>query len=120
MMNLMHMIEQVKKHPDFPEAGMLLCHNGVVRRTSRDGKEVTGLRVTVDYEKLERVVSEQKKKRGIVDILVDIDDTRDLGIGDDVMYIVVAGDIRENVIDSLTETLNRIKSEVTGKTEFFK
>jgi hypothetical protein len=31
----------------------------------------------------------------------------------------VAGDIREHVIAGLSETLNRIKAEVTGKTQFF-
>ena len=43
----------------------------------------------------------------------------DLCIGDDVMMLVVAGDIRENVIDALTDTLNAIKTTVTAKTEFF-
>ena len=35
------------------------------------------------------------------------------------MAIVVAGDIRENVIAVLTDTLNAVKSEVTKKTQFF-
>jgi hypothetical protein len=36
-----------------------------------------------------------------------------------VMMLVVAGDIRENVIAALTDTLNAIKHTVTTKTEFF-
>ena len=35
------------------------------------------------------------------------------------MMLVVAGDIRENVLATLTDTLNEIKSSVTSKTEFF-
>jgi molybdopterin synthase catalytic subunit len=35
------------------------------------------------------------------------------------MLLVVAGDIRENVIAVLSDTLNAIKSTVTAKTEFF-
>ena len=35
------------------------------------------------------------------------------------MLLLVAGDIRENVIAVLTETLNLIKSTVTTKTEFY-
>ncbi len=55
----------------------------------------------------------------IVEILVEINENRPLAVGDDVMFIVVAGDIRENVIGALTDTLNAIKSSVTTKTEFF-
>ncbi len=36
------------------------------------------------------------------------------------MYLVVAGDIRETVIGTLTDTLNQIKSEVTSKKQYFK
>ena len=35
------------------------------------------------------------------------------------MLLVVAGDIRENVIAVLTDTLNQIKTTVTEKTEYF-
>ena len=35
------------------------------------------------------------------------------------MLLVVAGDIRENVIATLADTLNAIKSTVTQKTEYF-
>jgi molybdopterin synthase catalytic subunit len=35
------------------------------------------------------------------------------------MFLVVAGDIRENVIQVLTDTLSAIKTTVTHKTEFF-
>ena len=35
------------------------------------------------------------------------------------MVLVVAGDVRENVIAALEETLNTIKTTVTSKTEFF-
>jgi molybdopterin synthase catalytic subunit len=34
------------------------------------------------------------------------------------MLLLVAGDIRENVIKVLTDTLNQIKTTVTKKTEY--
>jgi molybdopterin synthase catalytic subunit len=40
-------------------------------------------------------------------------------VGDDVMLLLVAGDIRENVIPVLYDTLNAIKTTVTEKTEFY-
>jgi molybdopterin synthase catalytic subunit len=91
----------------------------VVRGTSRDGRKVTGLRVAVDRERLEQVLRQQRSHPGIVDIQVEIAADRDLSIGDDVMLLVVAGDIREHVIETLSETLNAIKTTVTAKTEFF-
>jgi len=118
-MNIYKMMDAIKQHPDFNKVGMVLCHNGVVRGTSREGRGVKGLSVSVDHRILEQIVSEQKKRPGIVDIQVEIAEDRDLTIGDDVMLLLVAGDIRENVIAVLTETLNLIKSTVTKKTEYF-
>jgi len=91
----------------------------VVRGSSRDGRPVSGLRVAVDSERLAAVIAEQKKRPGIIEILVEINADKDLTVGDDVMFIVVAGDVRENVIASLSDTLNTIKSSVTSKTEYF-
>ena len=118
-MSINSFLDQIKNHPDYSKAGMILCHNGVVRGTSRDGRTVSGLTVSVDHDKLKQVITENKKRDGIVEILVEINDGRDLVVGDDVMYLVVAGDIRENVISTLTDTLNAIKTTVTSKTEFF-
>lgn len=118
-MNIQKLIDQIKAHPRFHESGMILCHNGVVRASSRDGRSVSGLRVAVDHQRLNRIVAEQKKQAGIIEILVEIADDRDLAVGDDVMLLVVAGDIREHVIATLHETLDAIKSTVTQKTEFF-
>jgi molybdopterin synthase catalytic subunit len=118
-MSLTHLIDTIKNHPDYHQAGMILCHNGVVRSTSRDGRKVSGLTISVDNEKLEQVIASNKKTPGIIDILVEINANRKLEVGDDVMFLVVAGDIRETVIRVLTDTLNAIKSTVTHKTEFF-
>ncbi len=113
------LIDEIKHHPDYGRVGMILCHNGVVRETSRDGRRVTGLRVTLNEDRLAQVLADQRKRPGIVDIRVAIAAGTDLSVGDDVMLLVVAGDIRENVIASMTDTLNAIKTSVTAKTEFF-
>ena len=113
------LLDQIKSRPDFQQAGMILCHNGVVRGTSRDGRKVSGLRVSVDRQKLDEVVEAHKKRPGILDITVEINADQDLKVGEDVMYLVVAGDIRENVVATLADALDAIKSTVTHKTEFF-
>ena len=118
-MNMTHLIDTIKKHPDYNKAGMILCHNGIVRSTSRDGRKVSGLTISVDHEKLQKVLDEHKKRPGIMEILVEIAENKDLSVGADVMFLVVAGDIRDNVIPALSDTLNAIKTTVTSKTEFF-
>lgn len=118
-MNADTLISKIKAHTAYDQVGMILCHNGVVRGTSRDGRQVTGLRVAVDWGRLAQVLAEHRSRPGIVDVQVEIAADIDLTIGDDVMMLVVAGDIRENVIDALTDTLNAIKTTVTAKTEFF-
>ncbi|SLM31610.1 conserved hypothetical protein [Desulfamplus magnetovallimortis] len=119
-MSIDTMIRQIKSHPDYPKVGMVLYHNGVVRQTTREGAEVTGLSVKVNHDKLNEIIAEQKAKPGIVEVLVEIHENMPLNVGDDVMYIAVAGDIRENVIETLSQTLNRVKSEATSKEQFMK
>lgn len=119
MNTIERLIDTVKKHPDYHRAGMILCHNGVVRDTSRDGRKVSGLKVSVNHEKLRQVILEKKQQPGIVEILVQIEENKHLFVGDDVMFLLVAGDIRENVISVLKDTLDAIKTTVTSKTEFF-
>ncbi|MEE4264212.1 MAG: molybdenum cofactor biosynthesis protein MoaE, partial [Desulfobacteraceae bacterium] len=97
-MSIANMLDEIKKQPDFEKVGMILCHNGVVRATTRDGRRVKGLKVAVDHAKLEQIVIEQSQKPGIVDIRVNIVENRNLAVGEDIMHLIVAGDIRENVI----------------------
>ena len=116
MMDIGELVREMKARPDFAKVGMLLCHNGVVRGTSRDGKPVSGVRVTADYAELEKILAEQRSRPGIVDIQVRVNEG-ELKVGDDLLLIAVAGDIREHVIPVLSDTLNAVKARVTRKTE---
>ena len=118
-MDISKLIKKIKHHSEYGRVGMILCHNGVVRATSRNGKKVSGLKVSVDNQLLKKVVEKQKNKPGIIEILVEIDKDRNLLVGDDIMLVVVAGDIRDNVIPVLTDMINAIKTDVTSKTEFY-
>ncbi len=115
-MDINAMIDTIKKRKDYHKVGMILCHNGVVRGTSRDGSVVTSVDVTADHEAIRRIVEEQKKRPGIIEILVEVNEGR-LKVGDDLLAIAVAGDIREHVIPVLTDTLNAVKAGGTRKLE---
>ena len=115
-MNLSTLVEKIKKHPDFHKAGMILCHNGVVRASSRDGRPVSEVTVRVDRGRLETILAEIKAMTGIVEVLAHVNEGT-LKVGEDVMYVVVAGDFRENVFDAMIAAVNRIKADVTSKQE---
>ena len=115
-MNMNELIKRIKTRPDYHKVGMILCHNGVVRGTSRDGTPVRKVMVQADHQAIERIVAEQKQRPGIIEILVEVNEG-DLNVGDDLLSIVVAGDIREHVIPVLTDTLNLIKAQGTKKAE---
>lgn len=120
MQTISQLLARIKAHPDIAQAGMILCHNGIVREYDRQGRGVTGLRVFVDHGVLDRIITENRRKPGIVDIQVDIAEGQDLAVGDDVMMLAVAGDVRENVIAVLEATLNAIKESATTKEQFYR
>lgn len=115
-MNLQEMINKVKRHPDYPKVGMILCHNGVVRSTSRDGRPVSELTVRVNRQPLQIIVDDIRQRPGIFEVLVEVREGK-LYPGEDVMLVVVAGDFRENVFAALMDAVNRIKTDVTQKIE---
>ena len=117
-MTLNDIVKKMKAHPRYTDAGMILYHNGTVRNSSREGTPVTALAIHVHHDKLAQLIREQKQREGIVEILVHIVENKGLYPGEDVMYLAVAGNIRESVIAVLTDTLEAIKTEVTWKEEF--
>ncbi|MFZ0241893.1 MAG: molybdenum cofactor biosynthesis protein MoaE [Desulfobacterales bacterium] len=119
-MNLSHLIDTVKKHPEFDRVGMVLCHIGIVRATSRAGRPVKGLEVRVDHDVLKDILAEGRLKPGIVTIEVQIAENRYLAVGEEVMLLVVAGDVRENVQAALHSTLEAIKKTASRKIEHFR
>ncbi len=112
------MMKIIRNHPSFDRVGMILFHCGVVRSTSRDGKDVNELDLRVDRERLGTILEEMRKSDGIVEILAEIREGR-LIPGETIMLVAVAGDIREHVFPVLMETVNRIKSEATSKREVY-
>lgn len=116
-MTIDKMIETLRQHPDCRKIGMVASHLGVVRGTSRDGEPVRSIEVSYDHNAIKRIVADIRNNPGIVDILVETREGR-LNVGDEIIAIAVAGDIREHVFDSLIKAVNRIKTEASHKREF--
>lgn len=117
-MTLQQMVEAIKARPDFDKVGMIACHNGVVRRTSRGGRNVKGLKIEIDHIALEMILEEMHQRQGITEVAVHLFEGY-RKIRDDVMLVAVAGDIREHVFPVLEETVERLKREATSKKEYF-
>ncbi len=111
-------IAELKSRPDFSQnVGMLLIHNGTVRSWSRkDRSAVQSIEVLPDHHKIETLRDEFLQHEGIYEIIIEANEGM-LFPGDDLLFIIVAGDIRENVKPVLAELLDRVKSEAVTKRE---
>ena len=110
-------LAEAKREAAAKDVGMYLCHNGVVRSYSRDGRPVTGMDLSVDRERLQELVATARLMEGVSFVRVWINEGH-LDVGDDIMYVMIGGDIRPNVIEALTAFVGMIKSEVVTETEY--
>lgn len=107
-------------------SGMYLIHNGVVRESARakvregaeDTRPVTGMHFSYDAGKVEQAIAAAKQMDGIQYIRVWLNEG-ELEIGDDIMYVLVGGDIRPHVIDALQTLVGQIKNECVVEQEIY-
>ena len=117
-------LSEAKRHESAPKIGMYLTHNGVVRQSARakvrlgagDTKPVTGMFFAYDREKVDAVIADTYKMDGIYYIKVWLNEG-ELSLGDEIMYVLIGGDIRPHVVDALQNLVGRIKSECVAETE---
>ncbi len=109
-------LDEIKRQADPEQLGMILVHNGIVRGTSKLGKEVKGMRLSCDEAKLTALVDTQKRKPGISAVKVWIN-KGDLKVGDDLMLLLVAGRFRTDVLPVFEEILSIIKKEIINEDE---
>ena len=117
-------LSEAKKDPAALNVGMFLVHNGVVRQTPKakvrqgidDGSTVKGMYFSYDGEKVEKAIAETKKRDGIYYVRVWLNEG-ELELGDDIMYVLIGGDIRPNVVDGLQFLVEKIKTECVTEIE---
>ena len=117
-------LREAKVHESAPKIGMYLTHNGTVRQTAKakvrygaeNTKEVTGMRFSYDQEKVDGIIADTYKMEGIYYIRVWLNEG-ELKMGDDIMYVLIGGDIRPRVVDALNYLVGRIKNECVVETE---
>ena len=120
-------LTEAKQHESAGKIGMYLIHNGVVRETPRaqvrenaaageSVRPVIAMEFSYDHEKLEEAVADTHKLPGIYYIRTWLAEGR-MQVGDDIMYVLIGGDIRPHVVDALDYLVGRIKNECVTERE---
>lgn len=117
-------LKEAKEDPGAPKCGMYLIHNGTVRETpkamvrggEKDAAPVTGMLFDYDAEKVRQAIDETRNLPGIGFVRVWLN-RGELKVGDDIMLVLIGGDIRPHVVDALQYLVGKIKSECVQETE---
>ena len=119
-------LKEAKKDVNADKIGMYLTHNGVVRKTAKsfvregdaEAKEVTGMLFSYDRAKVNQVIHETKQLDGIYYVRVWLNEGK-LKVGDDIMYVLIGGDIRPHVTTALDYLVGKIKEECVTEKETY-
>lgn len=126
MPSLDQWLREAKGDPGAAGCGMYLMHNGTVRQTARarvrqgaqDTAPVRGMLFGYDEQLVEKAVAQTRAMEGICYVRVWLNEG-ELSLGDDIMLVLVGGDIRPHVVDALQYLVGRLKSECVSEREIF-
>lgn len=113
-LSISDILNSIKKTPNFEKAGAIAFFIGTVRGETSEGETVQKLTLEAYKEKanevLEKIRGDLSQKPGIVDVQIH----HLLGqfeVGEDLVYVSVAGSHRTDVFPVLREAVERYKSE---------
>jgi len=113
-LSLFDILKRVRSNPSFHKAGGIGIFVGVVRGETPRGKKVRKLELEAYEEKanevLDKICRDLRKKVGIVDVQIH-HFLGEFDVGEDLVYVVVAGAHRGNVFPVLEEAVERYKKE---------
>ena len=87
-----------------------------VRQGIDDGSLVKGMEFSYNAAKVDAAIAETYKMDGIFHVKVWLNEGV-LELGDDIMYVLIGGDIRPHVIDALQFLVGKIKTECVTEIE---
>jgi molybdopterin synthase catalytic subunit len=112
--NIQDLLNETKKNPKFAKAGAIAVFIGVVRGENLEGQHVVNLTLEAYEEKANEILAaiskELSKRPGIVDVQIH-HLLGEFNVGEDVVYVSVAGSHREEVFRVLREAVERYKEE---------
>lgn len=115
---------EAKQQPNANKVGMYLFHRGIVRQTPRlqvrEGlnnlSAVSALELFCDQEALSLAINRAKQLEGIYYVKAWVNEGR-LLVGDDMMCVLVGGDIREHTLVALESLVKDIKQGCVSERE---
>ena len=113
---LERVISEIKSKANMDNLGMVLVHNGVVRGTSKSGKSVKGMILDYDEEKLRELIEKTNLLEFVERCEIWINRGK-LNVGDDVMYVVLAGNDRKRLLPLFEEIIETLKKSVVKEIE---
>ena len=119
-------MKEAKAHESAEKIGMYLTHNGIVRKSAKakvrlgeqDTKDVKGMMFSYDQAKVDAAIEETYRLDGIYYIKAWLNEG-ELTVGDDIMYVLIGGDIRPHVVDALQFLVGKLKNECVEETEIY-
>jgi molybdopterin synthase catalytic subunit len=119
-------LKEAKAHESAEKIGMYLTHNGIVRKSAKakvrfgeeNTKEVAGMLFSYDQEKVDKAIEETMQMEGIYYVKAWLNEG-ELTLGDDIMYVLIGGDIRPRVVDALQFLVGKLKNECVEETEIY-
>ena len=116
-------LKEAKSEPESLNEGIYLVHNGIVRQNSRakvwqgvSDNDVKAMDFDYDVKKVNQVINETKKMDGIFHVRVWLNQGQ-LEVGEDIMFILIGGDIRPHAIKALQFLVGKIKNECVKEIE---
>jgi molybdopterin synthase catalytic subunit len=109
-------LDEIKQRANPEDLGMIMVHNGIVRGTSKSGRPVQGMKLSYDQKRLNSVIPIFKQRTGVVEVKVWIN-SGNLKVGDNIMFLLVAGRFKTDVLPVFEELLSLIKNEIVTEEE---
>lgn len=114
VLSLLDLVKNAKENQDFQKVGAIALFIGVVRGETLEGEKVQKLELEAYEEKANEVLAEickdLKNREGIVDVQIH-HLLGEFTVGEDLVYVLVAGAHRQNVFPVLREAVERYKKE---------
>ena len=119
-------LEEAKRDENAAKCGMYLVHNGVVRETARKAVRenaegtlpVTAMEFSYDENLVRRAEENALALPGIFYVRTWLNEGL-LRPGDDIMYVLVGGDIRPHVVDALQSLVGELKNNCVSEKELY-